>query len=383
MHATCKLALEDGSVFTGQSVGAPGTRAGEVVFNTAMTGYQEVFTDPSYCGQIVTMTFPLMGNYGVNEEDFESLQPHLSGVVLKELPRRPSNNRATVALPEFLRRHDIVGLAGVDTRALTRRIRTHGALRGVLSTEVQDELTLVRMARQAELMTGANLVQRVAPHTVGEWTQPLHPYAGGGSDVIKQRTCRIVAIDCGIKHNILRHLTDSGCRVTTAPADATAEQIRALRPDGLLVGNGPGDPAAVTQTVQTLRELIGTLPIFGICLGHQLLALALGAQTYKLRFGHHGANVPVRVESTGRVEITSQNHGFAVDIPSLERAGGRVSHVNLNDGSLEGFIHPEKRLMAVQFHPEASPGPHDAGYLFRRFAQTVADAGRIDERVLA
>lgn len=382
MHALCKLALEDGSVFIGRSVGAPGTRAGEVVFNTAMTGYQEVFTDPSYCGQIVTMTFPLLGNYGVNEEDFESLRPHLSGVVLKELPRRPSNCRATVALPEFLRHHGIIGLADVDTRALTRRIRMHGALRGVISTEILDELTLVRMARQAEPMTGANLVQHVAARSVGTWTEPLQRHAPRLDGVRPQRTCEIVAIDCGIKYNILRHLADSGCRVTTAPADATAGQIRALRPAGLLVGNGPGDPAAVTRTVQTLHELIGTLPIFGICLGHQLLALALGAQTYKLRFGHHGTNVPVRVECSGRVEITSQNHGFAVDTHSLERVGGRVTHVNLNDGSLEGFLHVDRQVLAVQFHPEASPGPHDASYLFGRFAAAVAEGRALDESLL-
>lgn len=376
---TCKLALEDGTIVTATAIGAVGTRTGEVVFNTALTGYQEVFTDPSYCGQIVIMTFPLIGNYGLNEQDFESPRPQLSGVAVKESPRRPSNHRATIGLAEFLVRQSIVGIAGVDTRALTRRIRTHGALRGAISTEVLDDLELVRMARAASPMTGANLVQRVATREVREWTEGLRRRADQSAVA---PASHIVAIDCGIKHNILRHLAAAGCRVTTAPADVTAGQVRELRPDGLLVGNGPGDPAAVTRTVDTLRELIGELPIFGICLGHQLLALALGAQTYKLRFGHHGANVPVRIESTGRVEITSQNHGFAVDVPSLRRVGGRVTHVNLNDGSLEGFIHPDKRLMAVQFHPEASPGPHDAGYLFRRFAGAVTRGAAIDAELL-
>jgi carbamoyl-phosphate synthase small subunit len=371
-----KLALEDGTVFTGSAIGAPGTRTGEVVFNTAMTGYQEVFTDPSYCGQIVTMTFPLQGNYGVNAEDFESAKTHLSGVVLKELPRRPSNCRATRGLPEFLEECGIVGLVGVDTRALTRRIRVHGALRGALSSEVVDDLALVERARAAAPMTGANLVQSVVPNDVSSWFErlwnPVPSTSRQSSIVNRQSECHVVAIDCGIKHNILRHLAENGGRVTTVPADISAEQIRALAPDGLLVGNGPGDPAAVTDTIATLRELLGQLPMFGICLGHQLLALALGAQTYKLRFGHHGANLPVLNRQTGHVEITSQNHGFAVEAESLERVGGTVTHVNLNDDTLEGFVHRDLGIMAVQYHPEASPGPHDAGYLFRLFADAVA-----------
>jgi carbamoyl-phosphate synthase small subunit len=370
-----KLALEDGSVFTGVACGATGTRTGEVVFNTAMTGYQEIFTDPSYCGQIVTMTFPLQGNYGTNPEDFEAPHPHLSGVVLKELPRRPSNWRATRALPEFLSEHDVLGLVGVDTRALTRRIRLQGAQRGVLSTEILDDLELVRRARAAEPMTGANLVQRVAPRAAGLWSQ-----AAASTESTPGR--HIVAVDCGIKHNILRLLAQAGCQVTYVPASATADEVRALQPDGLLLGNGPGDPAAVTGTTGMVRELLGTLPMFGICLGHQLLALALGATTYKLGFGHHGANLPVYNRPAGRVEITSQNHGFAVDAESLLRVGGAVTHVNLNDGSLEGFVHGDLRLMAVQFHPEASPGPHDAGYLFKRFATAVAARQAIDAGIL-
>jgi carbamoyl-phosphate synthase small subunit len=356
----CKLALEDGCVFTGRAVGAAGTSAGEVVFNTAMTGYQEVLTDPSYCGQIVVMTFPLLGNYGVNPQDFESPRTALSGVVLKELPRRPSNYRATLSLPEFLRQQGVIGLANVDTRALTRRIRTHGALRGVISTEELDDLKLVRMARAADSMNGANLVERVAPRAVRSWTTEADP-----------RAPHVVAVDCGIKHNILRLLADAGCRVTVAPAGAGAGEIRDLAPDGLLVGNGPGDPAAVTPTIDALRELIGELPVFGICLGHQLLALALGAETYKLRFGHHGANLPVLHKPSGRVEITSQNHGFAVEERSLRRVGAVVTRINLNDRSVEGFNHTDKRILAVQFHPEASPGPHDAQGLFGEFVELI------------
>ena len=376
------LLLEDGTVFEGAAFGAIGQSCGEVVFNTAMTGYQEVFTDPSYCGQIVTMTFPLQGNYGVNSEDFESGQTHLSGVVLKELPRRPSNRRATRSLPELLEECGIVGLVDVDTRALTRRIRVHGALRGALSTEVRDDVELVELARAAAPMAGANLVQSVVPDNVSSWSEPLWnpvPSTSRQSSIVnRQSKCHVVVIDCGVKHNILRHLVESGCQVTTVPAGASAEQIRELAPDGLLVGNGPGDPAAVTGTATTLRTLLGQLPIFGICLGHQLLAIALGAKTYKLRFGHHGANLPVLNRQTGRVEGTSQNHGFAVDAKSLESVGGSVTHVNLNDGTLEGFVQRDLGIMAVQYHPEASPGPHDAGYLFRQFADAVIQNKLLD-----
>ena len=348
-----------------------------------MTGYQEVFTDPSYCGQIITMTFPLQGNYGINPDDFESTKLHLAGVVLKELPCRPSNYRATQTLAEFLTAHGVTGLADVDTRALTRRIRLHGALRGVISTEILDDLELVRQARAAAPMAGANLVGLVAPHENGRWTQPLWRGSDRGSTGLVSDpnrnpasplpSCHIVVIDCGVKHNILRHLVENGARVTTVPPSAPAGLIRELAPDGLLVSNGPGDPAAVSGTITTLQELLGCFPVFGICLGHQLLALALGATTYKLGFGHHGANLPVLHRATGLVEITSQNHGFAVDASALERLGGVVTHVNLNDGTLEGFVHEDKRIVAVQFHPEASPGPRDAAHLFASFVRSVAE----------
>jgi carbamoyl-phosphate synthase small subunit len=344
------------NVFAGQSFGATGTSAGEVVFNTAMSGYQEILTDPSYCGQIVTMTMPMMGNYGVNGEDIESSKQYLSGFVVKELARRYSNHRATGSLHEYLEAAGIIGLAGVDTRALTKRLRERGALRGVISTEISDPVQLVAKARDSSPMEGQHLVKQVMPDGETIW-----------SDESAKGDLHVVAVDCGIKKNILRQLTSAGCAVRVVPPDSSAEKILSTNPRGLLVGNGPGDPAAVSDTIATLGSLIGRLPIFGICLGHQLLSLALGAKTYKLKFGHHGANHPVLNVDTGRVEITSQNHGFAVDIPSLESVGGRVTHLNLYDKSLEGFAHTDRRVFAVQYHPEAAPGPHDSGYLFDQF----------------
>ena len=364
-----RLALEDGTIFTGDSIGAAGTRTGEVVFNTSMTGYQEIFTDPSYCGQIITMTFPLQGNYGVNPTDCESTGTPLSGVVVRELPRRPSNYRAQGALSNYLKQQGIIGIAGIDTRALTRRVRVCGAMRGAISTEL-DEVALVAAARGASAMVGSNLVDQVQPHENCPWSEPSWSFAEQPATP-NAGTHHVVAIDCGIKHNILRQLVSNGCRVTDVPANITAAEIRALQPDGVLVGNGPGDPAAVPETAKTLRALLGEYPMLGICLGHQLLALALGAKTYKLPFGHHGANLPVLNRETGQVEITSQNHGFAVTDESLRKAGATVTHVNLNDSTVEGFAHKELNIAAVQFHPEASPGPHDAAGLFRRFVERV------------
>jgi carbamoyl-phosphate synthase small subunit len=352
----CHLGLEDGSVFSGQGFGAAGTATGEVVFNTALTGYQEILTDPSYCGQIVTLTMPQIGNYGVNPEDRESAGHHLSGFVVKELARRYSNPRAAGDLDEYLRRAGVIGLSGIDTRSLTKRLREKGSLRGVLSTEIADPATLVARARASAVMAGQNLVDRVAP--TGE--RIVEPANG-------KALRRVVAVDCGIKENILRRLVAAGCSVRVVPASASAETILSDGAQGVLVGNGPGDPAAVGSAIDTLRQLIGRVPVFGICLGHQLLSLALGAKTYKLKFGHHGANHPVLNLDTGRVEITSQNHGFAVDVPSLEAVGGRPTHVNLYDRSLEGFEHAGRRVFAVQYHPEAAPGPHDSEYLFEKF----------------
>jgi len=356
----CKLALEDGTVATGESVGAAGTATGEVVFNTAMTGYQEILTDPSYCGQIVTMTYPHIGNYGVNPEDVESKKTYLSGFVMRECARRFSNRRASGSLQDYLKSNGVVAISGVDTRAITRRLRVTGAMRGVLSTEANSDAELVAMARSSPSMAGLDLVCKVMPGETRDWRQ------GVIGTPVKQEF-HVVAMDCGIKSNILRLLVDHGAKVTVVPGSAGMESVMLNKPDGVLVGNGPGDPAAVTATIETLRGLSTQVPIFGICLGHQMLALALGAQTYKLKFGHHGANHPVLNHASGRVEITSQNHGFAVSRESLAAAGLRATHTNLYDGSLEGYAHERLPLFSVQYHPEAAPGPHDAAYLFRCF----------------
>ncbi len=376
--SSCTLALEDGTYFVGQAFGARGTQSGEVVFNTAMTGYQEILTDPSYCQQIVTMTYPQIGNYGVNETDVESSRPHVAGLVIKELARVPSNYRATLPLEEYLARNEIIGLQGIDTRALTKKLRVDGALRGLLTTEIDDPAECVRLARESPSMTGADLVKVVAPKECSAWkegTVPLFPSLARGQEgrsLIGSR--RVAAIDCGMKRNILRKLVDVGCEVRVVPPTLSAEEILADRPDGVFVSNGPGDPAAVGYAVDLLKGLIGKVPIFGICLGHQLLGLAMGATTFKLRFGHRGANQPVQNLATGRVEITSQNHGFAVEAQSIETVGGVATHVNLNDGTLEGFVHRELPILAVQYHPEASPGPHDATYLFDCFATMMTTA---------
>jgi carbamoyl-phosphate synthase small subunit len=371
---TCKLALADGWVFTGHSFGAAGTTGGEVVFNTSMTGYQEILTDPSYCGQIVTMTYPLIGNYGVNAEDVESLnrRPQVAGFIVKELSARVSNFRAGQSLHEYLAAANIMALAGIDTRALVRHIRVDGAINGVMSTEILDDDELVARAVALPSMAGQDLVKVVMPQAGYRWNEPFtSKFAqrlGGRTD---QRAFRVTAIDCGAKTNILRNLVERGCELAVVPARASAAEILAGKPDGVFISNGPGDPAAVTYTVAALKELLGKVPMFGICLGHQLLALAMGATTYKLKFGHRGGNQPVRNEATGKVEITSQNHGFAVDADSLAKAGGKMTHVNLNDHTVEGFTHPDLPIFSVQYHPEASPGPHDATYLFDCFADMM------------
>ncbi|HUT61334.1 MAG TPA: glutamine-hydrolyzing carbamoyl-phosphate synthase small subunit [Phycisphaerae bacterium] len=371
---SCKLALEDGLVFTGASFGAAGTSEGEVVFNTSMSGYQEALTDPSYAGQILTMTYPLVGNYGVNAEDVESRsrRVQVAGFVVKELSPVVSNFRAAQSLHEYLAAQGIMGLTGVDTRALTRHIRLAGAMNGVMSTEVLDDGELVRRARAVPPMLGMDLVKVVTPKRGYRWKHGYQSTFAQGHREHGKKVFTVAAIDCGAKMNILRNLVECGCDVHVVPATAPAEGVFRHKPDGVFVSNGPGDPEAVTYTIEMLRKLVGRVPIFGICLGHQLLTWALGGRTYKLKFGHRGSNHPVRNEATGKVEITSQNHGFAADAESLRATGATITHVNLNDQTVEGFTVPDQAVFSVQYHPEASPGPHDATYLFDCFRDMMA-----------
>jgi len=373
----CKLALADGTLFNGACFGADGTAEGEVVFNTSMAGYQEVLTDPSYTGQIVTMTYPLIGNYGVNDEDIEShdRRVQVRGFVIKELSPLASNYRSARPLEDYLAAAGIMGICGVDTRALTRHIRLAGAMNGVMSTEILDEAELVRRASDMPSMAGQNLVPLVTTPQAYDWSEGTGREFALSRPAEHTKTYRVVAIDCGAKMNILRNLADAGCSVTVVPAATNAQEVLSYNPDGVFVSNGPGDPAAVTDTVATLASLVGKVPLFGICLGHQMLALAMGAKTYKLKFGHRGANQPVRNQATGTVEITSQNHGFAVDEESLANTGAVVTHINLNDQTVEGFAHPGEALFSVQYHPEAAPGPHDARYLFECFREMM-ESGR-------
>ena len=377
------LALTDGTVFEGEQFGATGEAIGEVVFNTSMTGYQEVLTDPSYKGQIVTMTYPLIGNYGCNEADVESMGPQVEGFVVREYSAYHSNWRSKWSLDAYLSEHGIIGIQGIDTRALTRRLRVHGVMNGCLSTDDLNPESLVAKAKAWRGLVGWDLVQRVTCPNPYAWRNGSQPSAVShqqegvvtvGSDVndytLKAESYKVIALDFGIKYNILRQLTEHGCKVQVVPAQTPAEDILAAEPDGVFLSNGPGDPMPIGYAIETIRGLIGKKPLFGICLGHQLLGLALGGKTYKLKFGHRGANQPVKHLESDRVEITSQNHGFCVDIDSLPNSVD-VTHINLNDDTLEGIRHREYPLFSVQYHPEASPGPHDASYLFSRFTEMM------------
>ncbi len=372
------LALEDGKYFEGESFGSAGTRLGEICFNTAMTGYQEVLTDPSYRGQIVAMTYPLIGNYGVNALDQESREPHVRGFVIEELSEAPSNWRSEMSLDEYLKKYDIPGIQGIDTRALTRHLRTRGAMKACLTTEQIPVEQAVQRAVEGEGVIGMDYVKEVSTPEIYQWdpdatlSQPWSIANDNGDNKPKLPPIRfrIVAYDYGIKRNILRLLRQKGFGVTVVPASTAAEQALGQNPDGIFLSNGPGDPSALPYAHKTVRDFMGKKPVFGICLGHQILGFAFGGSTFKLKFGHRGANQPVKDLKSGKVAITAQNHGFAVDPDSLPK-NVEVSHINLNDNTVEGMRHKELPIFSVQYHPEAAPGPHDASYFFSQFADLI------------
>jgi carbamoyl-phosphate synthase small subunit len=381
------LALADGRYYQGPSFGAEGEAVGEVVFNTSMTGYQEILTDPSYEGQLVAMTYPQIGNVGVNAEDVESRQPFVKGFIIKEYTTQPSNWRASEPLHEYMKRHGIVGIEGIDTRSLVRHLRDHGSQEAIISTLDSEPDALVAKAKASPGLIGRDLVRQVTCAEPYDWNEGMWNLGEGykkreaAVDLTKRKSKRagsfrapvfsVVAYDYGIKFNILRNLADAGCQVRVVPAGTSAEDVLALNPDGIFLSNGPGDPDAVPYAKENVQKLIGKKPIFGICLGHQIMGLALGGKTYKLKFGHHGGNQPVMDLTTRKVEITAQNHGFAVDADSIKGAA-EVTHLNLNDNTVEGLAHRELPIFSVQYHPESSPGPHDASYLFRRFTDLMA-----------
>lgn len=367
------IALEDGTIFEGESFTGKGEAVGEMVFNTSMSGYQEILTDPSYTGQIVTMTYPLIGNYGVNSEDMESIAVHPKAFLVKEYNAVPSNFRSEEPLAQFLERYGVLGVEGFDTRALVRHIRTVGALKAIVSTEDLDRESLVARAKAWVGLLGQDMVRKVTCDQPYGWADN-RPVPGTGFSTVQagmKDPLKVVALDCGIKFNQLRIMTEKGCQVQVVPAATDAETILAMEPDGVFLSNGPGDPAGIPGVVETVQGLLGKTPVFGICLGHQILGLAYGASTYKVKFGHRGGNQPVKDLATGHVEITSQNHGFSVDPDSLDKEVIEVTHINLNDGSLEGMRHRHFPAFSVQYHPEHAPGPHDSLYLFDRFIEMM------------
>ncbi len=369
MRPKARLVLEDGTIFEGQSFGSRATKTGEVVFNTSLSGYQEILTDPSYKGQIVTMTYPQIGNYGINSGDKESGGVHVSGFVIRDLSPLASNYRSEETLEAYLDRNGVPGICGIDTRALVRHIRSRGAMKGIIDSTNRSDHELLDLAKNSQSMVGSDLVKEVAPKVSSDWTEGFHtPLMTQIPKAAPKH--KVVALDFGMKTNISRCLVQSGCIVKILPGTATAEEVLAEKPDGVFLSNGPGDPEAVTYGIQTIKGLLGKKPIFGICLGHQLLSLALGAKTFKLKFGHRGANHPVLNRETGKVEITTQNHGFAVDPASLPD-GVEATHINLNDQTLEGISHKGYKAFSVQYHPEASAGPHDSSYLFGEFVKLM------------
>ena len=366
------LVLADGKIYEGEHFGSEGEVEAEIVFNTSMSGYQEIITDPSYCGQMVVMTYPLIGNYGVNPEDFESDRPHLSGFIIKELSKVQSNWRSRGSLEEFLKETNVFGIQGIDTRALTRRIREKGAQQAILSTDTSDPQRLIEKVRKSPGLIGRDLVKEVTCKNAYDWNESEWTIQSGKTKLkeVKDRPYNVLVYDFGVKRNILRKLTRAGCKVRVVPANLPADEVLATRPDGIFLSNGPGDPAAVPYAIDNVKTILGKVPVFGICLGHQILSLALNGKTYKLRFGHHGGNQPVLDVKSGKIEITSQNHGFAVEQNSFD-SDVDITFLNLNDDTVEGIQHKSWPVFSVQYHPEASPGPHDSEHLFDKFVNLM------------